>query len=383
VISGSRRRRLAVVSDAVIPWNTGGKEQRLHELVRRLPALNYEVTVYTMHWWDGPRTIERDGIRYVALCRRYELYAGERRSVLQALVFALACFRMLTQRFDVLEVDAIPFLPLFPMRIVAWVRRKPLVVTWHEYWGQAYWVNYLGPAGRVAAVLERLCLRLPTRVIAASESTARRLRSEAPARLDLHVVPPGVAVPEGVITHAPAASDALPRLIAVGRLLRNKNVHVVIDAVAEMRKRGVDVELLVVGEGPERDALGQQSTNLGLDDRVTFRRFLPDHDDVLRLVAASQVLMFPSVREGFGMVAIEAMAVGTPVITSDHPDNMARHLVIDGVNGRVCAPDAASLGNAVEDVLADHSSLAAGARDSVAQYDWDKLAMKAASAYAL
>ena len=58
--------------------------------------------------------------------------------------------------------------------------------------------------------------------------------------------------------------------------------------------------------------------------------------DVYGLIKSSSVFVLPSVREGFGIVVVEALACGVPVITTDHPDNQARLLVEDGVTGWLC-----------------------------------------------
>ena len=178
---------------AVYPWNTGGKEVRHHELLTRLARGQFVVTIYTMRWWEGGRSTVVDGIRYVAICPRLQLYVGRRRSILQALIFALCTLSVVVRRFDVVEVDAIPFLPLFPMRLVTWARRAPMVVTWHEFWGAGYWAQYLGRRGVVASTIERAAARLPSSIIAASDGTAERLRVSGLAN-SVHVVPNGVDV---------------------------------------------------------------------------------------------------------------------------------------------------------------------------------------------
>jgi glycosyltransferase involved in cell wall biosynthesis len=371
--------RLAVVSDSVAPWNTGGKERRNHELLVRLAARGFAVDVYTMHWWDAPGPIERDGITYHPICRLLPLYAGSRRSILQAVVFALASLRVITRRFDVLEVDAIPFLQLFPMRVVAWLRRRPMVVTWHEYWGADYWTQYLGPLGRIAAAVERLAISLPDRIIAASHGTAERLRAAHPGRLDIDVVPPGVALDRPAVEAITGRHRSTLELLCVGRLLDHKRVDIAIGACARLRADGVDARLTVVGEGPERHRL--HALGAGLGGAVEFRRFLPEHRDILAAMATADLLVFPSVREGFGMVALEAMAMGTPVVTSDHPDNFARHIVVDGHNGRVCPADAASVAAAIRECADRLPELSRGALETARDYDWTNLADRAERAY--
>jgi glycosyltransferase involved in cell wall biosynthesis len=380
-----RPLRLAVVSDAVLPWHQGGKEQRHHELYSRLAHRGFEVTVYTMHWWDGPKRIEREGITYVALCRNLPIYHGQRRSILQAVVFALSCLKLLWHRYDVVEADAIPFLPLPPVRLVTWLRRTPMVTTWHEFWGRDYWVSYLGAKGRLAARVEETAVRLPDRVVACSEETAQRLRSARHGPRDVVVVPNGVAAapdrrrPDEDVPDDHRGHPA--RLLVAGRLLENKRVDLGLRAVRELLDRGRDVTFEVVGNGPERDHLRALATELGIDASVTFTEFLPSHADVLAKMAAADLLLFTSTREGFGMVALEAMSVGTPVVTADHPDNAARHLVRDGVNGRVAAVTPEGFADAVERVLAERGALGRGALATAADYDWDVLAGDVATAY--
>lgn len=376
----SSERRLAVVSDAVYPWNTGGKEVRHHELLTRLARQGFAVDVYTMHWWDGPERIHQvGGVTYHALCRRLPLYHGPRRSITQALVFALASLQMITRRFDVLEVDAIPFLHLFPMRVVAWLRRAPMVVTWHEFWGQDYWLAYLGPAGRLAALLERTAVRVPDRLVAASEGTGRRLLDQVSAPLDLTVVPNGITTTD--TSELPTPVDPT-ELIAVGRLLENKKLDVALGATRVLRDRGLNVRLRIIGEGPEDESLRRLADRLDVGDSVVFTGFLPDRRDVMALMAVARVLVFPSVREGFGMVALESLSLGTPVVTSDHADNFARHLITAGVNGEVCPAEEISVADAIERVMKAGESMRAAARASATAYDWDPLSRRLGEVYA-
>ena len=170
-----RRRRIALVTDAIGPYHHGGKEQRYLQLAPRLAA-KADVHVYTMKWWQGPRVRRHDGVTYHAISPRIALYAGTRRSIVEAVVFALCCLRLVTARFDVLEADHMPYIPLFTLKLVAVVRRRRLVVTWHECWGPNYWRTYLGLAGRFGWMLESLAMRLPDTIIAASPQTGARLQ---------------------------------------------------------------------------------------------------------------------------------------------------------------------------------------------------------------
>jgi hypothetical protein len=125
---------VALVSDAIFPYSCGGREIRYHELTRRL-AGHAELHLYTMRWWDGPRVRKDEIVTFHAISRLRPMYTKNRRSLRQAIFFALACLRLLASRFDVLEADHMPLLQILVLRFVATVKRKRFVVTWHEVWG--------------------------------------------------------------------------------------------------------------------------------------------------------------------------------------------------------------------------------------------------------
>ena len=332
--------RVAVVSDAVLPWHRGGKELRYQQLFTRWPSENLDVTVFTMKWWDdapppGPVT-------FSALSRRYPLYHGERRSIRQALMFALATFKMLWKKYDVIEADHMPYLQLFPLRIVASVRRVPLVVTWHEVWGRDYWREYLGPVGFIGAFIEWMATKLPSAIAVVSEGSAIRLRQmNVPAR-KIHIVPNALDQEE---LSRVTASPLSPSILAVGRLMTHKRVDLTLRALQQIPGE----TLGVIGSGPEHDQLVALSEELGIADRVTFFGDVADHEEVRGLMKGATVVSLPSEREGFGIAVGEALGVGTPVVTSNHLDNEARKLVSDGLTGSVIpAGDVAALVGALQ-----------------------------------
>ncbi|MGE4178043.1 MAG: glycosyltransferase family 4 protein [Thermoleophilia bacterium] len=359
---------IALVSDSVWPYHRGGKEARYHALVPRL-ARAADVDVYTMAWW-GPGERTAGGATYRAVCRRHDLYDGERRSVRQALAFAAGCLRLATRRFDVIEADHMPYLQLFPLRAVATVRRRRLVVTWHEVWGPAYWRRYLGRRGRIAWWIERAAMRLPDEVLAASDETARRLRAHLGAGARVTVAPNGVDL-DAVrrVAAAPGAVD----VVVVGRLLAHKRVDMLIDALALLRARGRPVTARVVGSGPELARLRARAVARGVAGQVEFLTGVQGQEAVYALMKAARVFAFPSEREGFGIAALEALACGLPVVTTSAPDNQAAPMVASSGRGAVCAPAAAPFADALEAALDAPAPQAVDpAHDAwLAAYDWD------------
>jgi glycosyltransferase involved in cell wall biosynthesis len=101
----------------------------------------------------------------------------------------------------------------------------------------------------------------------------------------------------------------------VGRLVPVKGHAKLIEAVAELRRRGVPVHATLVGGGPRREALERLAARLGVAESVTFTGSL-SHDDVLERYAEADVFCLPSFGEGLPVVLMEAMAMELPVVAS-------------------------------------------------------------------
>lgn len=369
-----RRPVIAMVSDAIYPYHRGGKEIRYHELARRL-AERADVHVYTMQWWTGARERTEDGVTFHAISRRHSLYVKDRRSVGQAVRFAVACGRLLGRKFDVLEADHIPYFQVLVLRVVTTLKRKPLVVTWHEVWGSAYWRQYLGRAGRAAWLVEWLAMRLPDHIIAASPQTAARVRAASGTRTPITAVPNGIDI-QAIrnVYPNPAATD----LVVVGRMLAHKRIDMLLEAVALLHADGLPVTCRIIGDGPERSNLHAKARALGIDHAIDFRHDVGEQKDVYALVKAAKAFVFPSAREGFGIAVLEALACGLPVVTTSAPDNLAQYLVVNSPQGVICDPTAVDLAASVKLVLARRASETSD-RDRIddawlARYSWETAA---------
>jgi glycosyltransferase involved in cell wall biosynthesis len=367
-----RPLRIALVYDAVYPYQKGGGERRFRELAELLTRRGCEVDLYGMRSWPaaGPVPVSVR-LRIHGLCRARPLYtASGRRSIVQGLLFGLACLKLLSRRFDVIDCCGFPFFSLFACKLVAVVRRKPLVSTWHEVWGPAYWREYLGPtAGRVGALVERLAVTLPDRIICVSRTTGNRIRLELGCRKPVFLLPNGVDIR---LATAVRPTGSTVDVVFAGRLIAEKNVDLLLRALARLAVEASPVRCLIVGDGPERGRLERLRAELGLASSVTFAGHLPSSRDVLAAMKSAKVLVLPSRREGFGMVVLEANACGLPVITVRHPGNAAAELVHDGRNGWVVPVDDAALAGAVRAAVTRPPLPGVGER--VGEYSWERLA---------
>lgn len=104
----------------------------------------------------------------------------------------------------------------------------------------------------------------------------------------------------------------------VGRLVPVKRQRALLEAGVELKKEVDDLQILVIGDGPEREELESYAADLGIDESTTFTGEL-SRDEVYCLLNQLDVFAFPSESEGFGNAAVEAMAAGTPIVANDIP----------------------------------------------------------------
>ncbi|MEO8292546.1 MAG: glycosyltransferase family 4 protein [Actinomycetota bacterium] len=240
--------------------------------------------------------------------------------------------------------------------------RVPVVGTFHAGLDRAR-------AYDLAAPLLRLVARRLTVRVAVSERAAATAQRRLGGTYE--IVPNGIDV--RAFSTAEARSDLGPgrKLLFVGRLQRRKGFRTAIEAFAELAPTHPDLRLVVAGEGHERSAAA--SLPAAVRARVIMlgtvgnRELPPVHHACDLFVAPNHG------GESFGVVLLEAMAAGLPVVASDIPGY--DEVVTDGQDGLLVAPgDAAALAGAVSRVLGDDSlasRLAEAGRRRTAAFGWE------------
>ncbi len=367
---------VAFVSDVVYPFVKGGAEKRIHEIGSRLARRGHTVTIYGRHWWDGPTTIHRDGMRLRAVSPARELYVGERRSIAEAIEFAtdlLLPLRHHIHEHDVVIASVFPYFPVLTSKLSTLFRHTPLITTWHEVW-DSYWNEYLGRLAPFGSAIERLTANIQQRPVAVSGVTADRLARIGPPRETIEVLHNGINVEK--IRSVPPIDDGFDVLFA-GRLIKDKNVDLLLRAFDHIASDH-DVTLGIIGDGPEQDKLRTQTKTMNNSDRVTFLGFLDEYEDVIRHMHAAELFVSPSTREGFGITLAEAMAADCTVIAANHPDSAANEIVGNG--GFVVEPSLSSLTDTLTHTL--HGKRPLKSPVGVAQrYDWDAIVERAEQVY--
>lgn len=368
--------KIAFVYDGLYPYLEGGAERRYFELASRLSA-RHEVHYITWRHWGGARSAPHGGFTVHGVGAPRPFYGDDgKRTVGEAAAFALRLLPALLrrQRYDVIDCSATPYLPLYACWLAARMTRTPLVATWHEFWGD-YWKAYLPERPAVARVAQRIeaaCRPLGDVRVAVSEFTARRL-AEGSGGVTVRVVGNGVSL--DAIKRLPPSGEPSD-IVFVGRLIEDKKVDVLLQAIHELVGEFPNLRCTIVGDGPERESLERLAASLALGAIVRFAGRVDD-GQVFGLMKAAKVFAMPSVREGFGISVIEAQGSGCVPVVARGTHTAAPDLLRDGVDGLVCDPTPASLAASLATLLRDPARLAsmkAQAERSAVQWDWGSLA---------
>ncbi|MCU0309556.1 MAG: glycosyltransferase family 4 protein [Acidimicrobiales bacterium] len=174
----------------------------------------------------------------------------------------------------------------------------------------------------------------------------------------------------------PVDEPARPYVLAVGRHVHQKGFDVLIDAFAQLvREQDFSWDLIIVGDGPEHRSLVDRAKGLGLGARVSFTGAL-GRSETVACFRASSLFVLPSRHEPFGIVSLEAMAAGKPVVAT--AVGGVPEFVADGETGRLVPPDdPEALVTAVR-WMHDHPVQAADfgevGRQRAASFDWSVIA---------
>jgi glycosyltransferase involved in cell wall biosynthesis len=326
--------RICLVYDLLYPQTVGGAERWYRNVALRLAEEEHEVTYLTMRQWDAGAEPDLPGVRIVAVARRKPLYTDGRRRILPALVFGLGVQWHLIRhgrRYDVVHTASFPYFSLLSAAFVQPLAGYRVLVDWHELWTRDYWREYLGPlSGWFGWRVQRLCLRVPQRAFCFSRLVERRLLAEG--------VHGGVTVLEGQFEGKPAeaALPAEPTVVFAGRHIPEKNPVAVVHAVAKARATIPELGAAIYGDGPERPKVLAAIAELGLEGVVDAPGFV-DGEVIEDALAHGLCLVLPSRREGYGLVVVETLSKGTPVVLASGEDNASTELVEEGVNGLIAA----------------------------------------------
>ncbi len=313
----------------------------------------------------------RGGERQLLLLMRL-LRERHVRQVLAAPEGSPCCERARRAGFTVVPLH--PRMPMHPLNLVRLLRSRTLSPTTilHAHTSPA--LSLAGAAsklGRVAGIVFTRRTAFAVRssrkyrtaadiYVAVSSAAENRLAAAGTPAARLRLIPDGVDVDNLRETDSGWVEDGVPGplVVTVGHLSREKGHRFLIDAWKDVTAEVPGARLIIAGEGPERDTLADQARKLGLQPSVTFAGFVEPVGGLLR---SADLFVLPSLEEGLGSAALEAMWAGLPVVAS--AAGGISEAVAHGRTGLLVPPgDAGALAAAIVRLLNEpHTRLRMGA----------------------
>lgn len=343
----------------------GGGSVRTHAINKRLAAAGHRVTVLTTRY---PGATERwqDGVHYVPVG------FGQGRTKLSRLLGYVVrlpwevhrrrgCYELVVEDF---------FAPFSTMAAPLWTKKPTIAVV--------QWLHAKDKSrqyGLPFHIMERAGVRSHRRMVAVSHGTADALRAlNEQAHID--VIGNGLD-PQALEVRSVLGQD----VVFIGRLeVGCKGLDLLLEAWDRARAE-VDGDLVIVGSGPDDDLMRKMVFERGLEGRVRFTGWV-DGAEKFRLLAGARLAVVPSRHETFGLVAVEALATGTPIITFDIP--CLREVVPPGAGWLVEPFDSTALATEIAlryNQPEDLENAGRAGREFAARFSWDDLAAQQTAAY--
>jgi glycogen(starch) synthase len=386
--------RIMHLSSEYPPSQVFGLGRAVHDLAVAQAALGHEVRVITnsLGGRDQDAQVEGVGVHRISFPPPPKP-PDDTMAVTQFNLSVIAAATRVVQQGaaapDILHVH--DWLTVLSGRMLRWLHPAArLVATIHDtargkYFGQ------LSPAQQYMAHLERYIGQEAEAVICCSQHVREELVQQyhvAPERIAL--VPCGVAADQfavrgdlaGFRRVFAAPEDRL--VLYVGRLDQEKGLPVLLQAFAHVWTVEPRARLVLAGKGVLQEELQRRAAELGVGERVSFVGYVTG-DALAGVYRTAEVLTVPSLYEPFGMVALEGMVCGIPVVVAD--TGGLREIVTDGVTGlRVPPGDAPALAQALLRVLSDEALASrlgqTGQQHAHQAYNWTDLARQTVAVYA-
>jgi glycogen synthase len=376
------------------PLVIGGLGRHVEALARELAAAGHDVRVVTRGESDEAVDERRDGVRVrraavdpIAIDFTTETLLAWSQASEHALLRAAL---PLVRRWKPDVVHAHDWLVAQSAVTIAQVTGAPLVTTIHATEAGRHQGWLPKPLNLAIHSVERWLVHRSDLVIACSTAThdeVTRLFEVPPSHVT--VVPNGIdaarwRAPAGARSAARARFEGDgPLVVFAGRLVHEKGVQTLLDAVRPLRARHPSLRLAVAGSGPYEANLRARARRLRIARGVDWLGFV-DEDDLAAILGAADIVVVPSLYEPFGIVALEAAAAHTPLVVANTGGLL--DLVTDGVaTASFPAEDVDALVAAVNAVLADPAASGRATRraDRVIRrdYTWSAVANHTAVVY--
>jgi len=357
-LSADNSKRVLVIATTFPRWQNDIRPEFVYELSKRLQNNGFEIVVLAPHHIGAKKFEIMDGMKVY----RFSYFWPDK---YQKLVYGGGILPNI-QRSNLAKIQ-VPFLVLSELYYSFKLIKKERIDMIHSHW--------IIPNGLVGAILKRLCkkthittahagdvftirkskilgifgsfvLKNSDMITANSEYTKNVIISiENTVKNNVKIIPMGV----DTLRFNPCKAsdlrnvyDAEYLILSIGRLVDKKGIEYLIRAMKDVIKVFPNAKLIIGGSGPDMDKLVKICDNLGLNNNVIFVGYI-DNSVLPKYYASSDLFVLPSIEtkggdtEGLGVVLLEAMGCGTPVIGSNIGG--ITDIIVNGINGFLIIPE--------------------------------------------
>ncbi len=319
--------KISILLESFQPEYWGGRETRWHYLIDEL-SHHADLTVFA-DFSRCPKEIAFPNplVNFVDIGPLPAMYnATGTRSIKHALIFTLRSFKLLSRNVDVILTDQTPLISLPVLRLISLAARSQVSITWHEVWGVQTWLKYSKVSGLIGIFIQTIGIMASKNIVVPSLRVKQDLQSKAISKATT-VIPNGLNQNHSLkITRTESSLNNSVKLLYVGRLIKHKNCDFLIDIMNYANRVGKNWHLTIVGQGPMQNELYRLVEKYSLLNHIEIKSNL-SQEELLIEYSSSDLFVFPSQREGFGISVAEAISHSLPVIVYDVPENASVALV--------------------------------------------------------
>jgi glycosyltransferase involved in cell wall biosynthesis len=344
------------------PPHLGGMEYIVRELSERLAERGHEIEVFTSDIGCGKE--KRKSGKNIKVNYLRNIFIAHT-PIMLSLLFRL----MKVSENSVLHVHIAPaFVPEITY-LVHKIKKVPFVAHVHLD---------VGPSGKMGFLLPLYKKIFLQRVLRSAAVIVVPSYSYVELVSEKYSIPENkiIRIPCGIdlnnFSANPGRQDKTKKLLFVGRLTVQKNIPLLIESFKKIIEKGfTDIELNIVGDGEEKEKITELIRKEELEQKIIMLGELSGRG-LYKIYANSDIFVFTSGYESFGIVLIEAMASGLPIVSTDIP--AVRDIIKNGFSGLLVCPNPVDVSNAVVKLLEDtllRETIIQNGLSEVKKYDWD------------
>lgn len=382
--------RILMLSWEYPPKGVGGLANHVYYLSGALSKLGHEIHIITLGD-EGTLAYENDRGVFVHRVIPYKIETEDFIKWVMQLNFAMLeeGIRLINRevKFDI--IHAHDWLVAYAGRSLKLSYDIPLLSTIHATeFGRNNGINTA--MQRYIASTEGMLVSESCRVVVCSNFMGDQVKAVLEAQLEkIRVIPNGIQMDlfkfhDGLQQfRRKYASDDEKIVFCIGRHVFEKGIHLLIDAIPRIIEEYSSIKFIIAGTGPMSEDFKIKVKNMGLQNRVLFPGYMGE-ETKNKLYMVSDVSVFPSLYEPFGIVALEAMAAGCPVVVSD--TGGLAEIVSHKLCGMKCIPGSSnSIGDNILSILFDDILSANISNNALIkaenEYSWDQIAKLTSKMY--